>query len=65
VVAFLAVPWPLDLAVVPLLAGWAVMLSALPARGDRQRQGRTLFLVALTALLLGSLAIGTIVFVVP
>jgi hypothetical protein len=59
VVGFLAVPWPTDLLVVPLLAVWVLVLTAVP-RPPRGRAAaiRAMALVGLIAVALALAAIG-------
>ena len=65
VVAFLVIPWPGDLVVVPLLAAWALVLSALSGPDGWKRPGRVLLLVGICALGLGGLAIAVLAVLVP
>ena len=65
VVAFLVIPWPGDLVVVPLLAAWALVLSALSGAHGWKRRGHLLLLVAASALVLGGLALGVLAALLP
>jgi hypothetical protein len=65
VVVFLVIPWPLDLVVLPSLAGWALLLSGLSGPDGWQRPGRILLLVGISALVLGSLAMGGLALLGP
>jgi hypothetical protein len=65
VVAFLALPWPGDLAVLPLLAVWALVLSALSDPPGRRRPSRLLLLVGASAVGLGGVAIAALAVLLP
>ncbi len=61
IAAFLAIPWPMDLLVLPVLAGWAVILPRLAG----MRPVGFLLVVGLTAIAVGSLAIGVVALLAP
>ena len=65
VVAFLVVPWPADLVVLPLVAAWAMVLSALSGPDGWRRPGRVPLLVAASALGLGGVAIAALTVLLP
>jgi hypothetical protein len=55
VVAFAAMPWPAGLIAVPVLAGWAVVLSAATSPYGWRRPQRILVIAGATAIVLGGL----------
>jgi hypothetical protein len=65
VVAFLVIPWPGGLVVVPFLAAWALALSALSGPDGWKRPWRMLLLVGVCALSLGGLASAALAVLVP
>jgi hypothetical protein len=54
VVAFMVIPWPTDLLVVPALLVWSLLLSGLLAPAGWKQPRPVLALVGLCALVLGS-----------
>lgn len=58
VVAFAVIPWPAGFIAVPVLAAWAVVLSALTTPGRGRRPARLLVVTAATAIVLGGLVLG-------
>jgi hypothetical protein len=65
VAAFLTLVWPADLVVLPVLAAWALILSALSAPQGWKRPGPVLLLVAISAFGVGSLAVGVLALLGP
>ena len=55
VMAFAAMPWPAGLVAVPVLAAWAVVLSAATSPSGWRRPQRILLITAATAIVLGGL----------
>jgi hypothetical protein len=58
VVAFTVMPWPVGFVVLPILAAWSLLLSALLVPGGWKRRANVLALTAAAAVVLGAALLG-------